>query len=149
MRIRESRNLTRLSVPPLSRHQQAFQDEEEADSNDVSKQTDSGPPLGATVDRPSPSSALISYRPPLHRLQERLKTRHALQFAVEYDVDRSGDMEGRGGEVQVGKRVNHIGQRVAISYSSRNDYNKSNEKGRCSTKNVFNDGIISHVSYMI
>ncbi len=128
MRIRESRNLTRLSVPPLSRHQQAFQDEEEADSNDVSKQTDSVPPPGATVDRPSPSSALISYRPPLHKLQERLKTRHALQFAVEYDVDRSGDREGRGGEVQVGKRVNHIGQRVASSYSSRNDYNKSNER---------------------
>ena len=41
--------------------------------------------------------AVVKYRPKLSELQKRLRSRHALQFVVEYDVDR----KGVGGEVQV------------------------------------------------
>ena len=42
--------------------------------------------------------AVVKYRPKLSELQKRLRSRHALQFVVEYDVDRKGVV---GGEVQV------------------------------------------------
>ena len=41
--------------------------------------------------------AVVRYRPKLSELQKRLRSRHALQFVVEYDVDR----KDVGGEVQV------------------------------------------------
>ena len=41
--------------------------------------------------------AVVRYRPKLSELQKRLRSRHALQFVVQYDVDR----KDVGGEVQV------------------------------------------------
>ncbi len=89
VQVRESRNLTYLHVPPLSRHQLTSVDASSSSSS-------SDGPLGTHVHRPSSSSAVVTYRPPLKHLQERLRSRHALQFAVEYDVQRVG----KGGEVQ-------------------------------------------------
>ena len=48
--------------------------------------------------------AVVRYRPKLSELQKRLRSRHALQFVVQYDVDR----KDVGGEVQV--RVESEGQ---------------------------------------
>ena len=41
--------------------------------------------------------AVVRYRPKLSELLKRLRSRHALQFVVQYDVDR----KDVGGEVQV------------------------------------------------
>ena len=46
-----------------------------------------------------PGTVRISYRPQLELLQSLLKSNHALQFSVKYDVDRSFD-KGEG-EIQV------------------------------------------------
>ena len=47
-------------------------------------------------------SARISYRPQLQVLQKLLKSNHALQFTVRYDVDRGQDSPAGGaGEIQV------------------------------------------------
>ena len=48
-----------------------------------------------------PGSARISYRPRLESLQNLLKSNHALQFSVKYDVDRQSDKGGGAGEIQV------------------------------------------------
>ena len=48
-------------------------------------------------DPSNPGAARISYRPRLESLQHLLKSNHALQFSVKYDVDRQSD---KAGEIQ-------------------------------------------------
>ena len=84
--IMENRNLTRLHVPALRRHE-ITTSASETDLKGVSiRRGDGG------------RSAVIKYAPDVGELQERLKSKHALQFVVEYDVDRPG---GKAGEIQV------------------------------------------------
>lgn len=83
--IVENKNITYLHVPSLRRHE-------------ISVDAKSGSPglSGARVQQ-SGGRARVQFRPELQDLQSRLKSKHALQFVVEYDVER----EGQGGEIQV------------------------------------------------
>ena len=82
--ILENRNLTYLHVPELRRHEISV-DENASDSL-----------KGVRVERKG-GWANIRYRPNVSDLQRRLKSKHALQFVVEYDVDRPD----KAGEIQV------------------------------------------------
>ena len=98
--ILENRNLTHLRVPALRRHEvsvAADGDEELRVSGRNGRGR--GRPEVRVVGGPEEGSAraVVRYRPKLSELQKRLKSRHALQFVVEYDVDR----KDVGGEVQV------------------------------------------------
>ena len=87
----ENRPLKDLTVPGLRRRGVA-----------VTNSSSSGVNLeGARIlkDPSHPGSARISYRPRLESLQNLLKSNHALQFSVKYDVDRQSDKGA--GEIQV------------------------------------------------
>ena len=85
IQIKENRPITKLEVPGLRRQGVTIQNT-----------TD-----GAHIlrDPSHPGSARISYRPPLASLQKLLKSHHALQFSVGYDVERGEDRSG--GEIQL------------------------------------------------
>lgn len=79
-----------MSVPGLKRHQISI--------NSTSDETLKGALI--LKDPSHPGAARISYRPRLNELQKLLKSNHALQFSVKYDVDRHSDSKA-GGEIQV------------------------------------------------
>ncbi len=87
MQIKENRPLKELSVPGLKRHQIVI-----GNSSETLE--------GALIlkDPSHTGSARVSYRPQLGPLQKLLKSNHALQFSVRYDVDRQSD---KAGEIQV------------------------------------------------
>ena len=89
VQITENRNLTRLHVPELRRHEI---------SRDKTKGDDDKDSSSVVISRPTPNRALVRFSPSLPELQRKLRSRHALQFVVQYDVDRSRD---KAGEVQV------------------------------------------------
>jgi hypothetical protein len=72
-------------VPALRRHEISAATDGEMDTA-----------KGAHVNRKG-GRANIKFRPELEQLQKRLKSKHALQFVVEYDVERPD----RAGEIQV------------------------------------------------
>lgn len=86
MQIKENRPITDLSVPGLKRHKITIGNATELENAHILK------------DPSHPGSARISYRPDLASLQKMLKSHHALQFSVKYDVDRQSD---KAGEIQV------------------------------------------------
>ena len=95
--ILENRNLTHLRVPALRRHEVSVADGDESRTHESLRgrrrpdvRVAGGPEEGSP-------RAVVRYRPKLSELQKRLRSRHALQFVVEYDVDR----KDVGGEVQV------------------------------------------------
>ena len=95
--ILENRNLTHLRVPALRRHEVSVADGDESRTHESQRghrhpdvRVAGGPEEGSP-------RAVVRYRPKLSELQKRLRSRHALQFVVEYDVDR----KDVGGEVQV------------------------------------------------
>lgn len=77
-------------MPGLKRHQISI--------NNTSDETLKGARI--LKDPSHPGAARISYRPQLNELQKLLKSNHALQFTVKYDVDRHSDSKA-GGEIQV------------------------------------------------
>ena len=79
----ENRNLTYFHVPALRRHE-------------ISSERSEAGLKEARISR-TETGARVSYEPDLEELQRRLRSRHALQFIVEYDVERIES----GGEVQV------------------------------------------------
>ena len=86
----ENRPIKDLSVPGLKRRGISI----------TNSTTDRNLDEARILKDPShPGSARISYRPRLESLQNLLKSNHALQFSVKYDVDRSFD-KGEG-EIQV------------------------------------------------
>ena len=76
----ENRALIDLSVPGLRRQGISI--------------TNSTTGAHILKDPSHPGSARISYRPPLGSLQKILKSHHALQFSVRYDVDRRDEVSG-------------------------------------------------------
>ena len=83
----ENRPLKNLSVPGLKRR-------------GITLTNTTKPNLDGThilKDPSNPGAARISYRPRLESLQHLLKSNHALQFSVKYDVDRQSD---KAGEIQ-------------------------------------------------
>ena len=101
--ILENRNLTHLRVPALRRHEVSVADDDDDDDEELRtferRGSGRGRPDVRVVGGPEEGSprAVVRYRPKLSELQKRLRSRHALQFVVEYDVDR----KDVGGEVQV------------------------------------------------
>ena len=90
----ENRPIKDLSVPGLKRRGISI----------TNSTTDRNLDEARILKDPShPGSARISYRPRLESLQKLLKSNHALQFSVKYDVDRQSDKgkSGEGGEIQV------------------------------------------------
>ena len=78
--------MTHLHVPELRRHEISLKS---------SNLTD------LVIHRGSEGrKALIKYTPKVSELQERLRTNHALQFVLEYDVER----EDNAGDIQVSLR---------------------------------------------
>ena len=92
MQILENRPIKDVTVPGLKRHGITIKNSTSSTSGDLE---------GAQIlkDPSHPGSVRISYRPRLELLQSLLKSNHALQFSVKYDVDRSFD-KGEG-EIQV------------------------------------------------
>eukprot|EP00095_Tigriopus_kingsejongensis_P007343 maker-scaffold589_size129586-snap-gene-0.49 protein:Tk07343 transcript:maker-scaffold589_size129586-snap-gene-0.49-mRNA-1 annotation:"inter-alpha-trypsin inhibitor heavy chain h4-like" len=86
VQVAEHANLSYLHVPELRRHEIVSREKSLTSLKDVD------------ISRPSLSTAKIRYRPDLESLQRRLKSRHSLQFVVEYDVTR--DLQ-KAGEIQV------------------------------------------------
>ena len=86
VQITESHNLTHLHVPSLRRHEITLDPKASSTLE------------GAVIafNKP-PGRATVSYRPDVSELQRRLRSKHALQFVVEYDVGR----DQKGGEIQV------------------------------------------------
>ena len=85
----ENQNLSYLHVPELRRHE-------------ITAPAAAATALkGVDIDRPHANKAYVRYKPEVSDLQRRLRTRHALQFVVEYDVQRNGRHEKSGGEIQV------------------------------------------------
>ena len=85
MHILENRNLTYLNVPSLRRHAISLEKSERFAQ------------IRQFVEQPG--RAIIQYKPDLKELQKELISRHALQFVVQYDVERPD----KAGEVQVGQ----------------------------------------------
>ena len=90
--ISENKKLTHLHVPALRRH------EIKADGDGDRGQL---PGVRVAGGPPDGRRAFIQYRPKPEELQKRLRSRHALQFVVEYDVDR----KDKAGEIQVGNLI--------------------------------------------
>jgi hypothetical protein len=88
--IFENRNLTHLHVPALRHHEISVED---GDGDDKDASRDDLIILGGPPGR----RAVVQYRPKLLELQRRLRSHHALQFVVQYDVDR----KEKAGEIQV------------------------------------------------
>lgn len=88
VQILESRNLTHLHVPELRRHEISLKS---SNLTDLSIHRGDGG-----------RKALIKYTPKVSELQERLRTNHALQFVLEYDVER----EDNAGDIQV-RSIDH------------------------------------------
>lgn len=83
--ITENRKLRNISVPELRRHQVAL------------NETQDLKPAEVMMDPIYNGHAKIHYRPNVEPLQRLLKSNHALQFAVRYDVERND----KAGEIQV------------------------------------------------
>ena len=75
--------MSHLHVPELRRHEISL---ESSNLTDLVIQRGSGG-----------KKALIKYTPKVAQLQQRLRTNHALQFVLEYDVER----EDNAGDIQV------------------------------------------------
>lgn len=86
VQIVENTDLSYLHVPELRRHEIVAREESPTSLKHVD------------ISRPTQNSAKIKYRPDLVNLQRKLKSRHSLQFVVEYDVTRDTD---KAGEIQV------------------------------------------------
>ena len=84
-RIFETANITYLHVPELRRHDLSHRESAPSALKDADvRRSEDG------------REAKITFTPDIEELQRRLKTKHALQFVVEYDVAR----EGKGGDIQ-------------------------------------------------
>ena len=91
----ENRKLTKVHVPTLRRHEISM-DNATNHGSDTAKYV--------RIRRPGDGKARISYRPDVRELQTLLKNKHALQFSVQYEVERLG----KGGEIEVTKRVQKL-----------------------------------------
>ncbi|XP_040572273.1 inter-alpha-trypsin inhibitor heavy chain H3 [Lepeophtheirus salmonis] len=79
MRIMEQRKITMIEVPKLRKYDINIQE------NIIENETE--------IERISPREVRVYYKPQLSSLQSLLKSRHALQFSVNYDVERPNDGE--------------------------------------------------------
>ena len=86
VQISESRKLTKVNVPPLRRHEISI---EGLNDNKTSQYVQ--------IRHLDEGKVKVQYRPNVKKLQRLLKSNHALQFSVQYDVERNE----KGGEMEV------------------------------------------------
>ena len=86
VQISENRKLTKVNVPALRRHEISV----EGLNNSKTFQH-------VKIEKIAEGKVKVHYRPNVKKLQRLLNSNHALQFSVQYDVER----KERGGEIEV------------------------------------------------
>jgi hypothetical protein len=86
VQISESRKLTNVTVPALRRHEISVEGLNNSKTSEYVK-----------IKRLDEGRVKVQYRPNVKKLQKLLNSNHALQFSVQYDVER----KEKGGEIEV------------------------------------------------